>query len=536
MPKILSNLDLSKNELQNARVQNLGSHPSNAVEGQIYFNTAESKFYIYSNALWRDLVTSEEAMTNHGNEFHVEEYDTVISVNSKISGVQADLTNGLATKVDKVIGKVLSSNDYTDTEKTKLFGIDVGANNYSHPSTHPASIIDESITRRFVSDAEKTTWNNKSDLGLGETLTTAYRGDRGTTAYNHTLVSAGNPHSVTQTEVGLGSVENKSSATIRSEITSSNVTSALAFIPENAANKDQPNGYPSLDVNSKIPLAQLPDVSKQRTYVETSIVARDALTGLIEGDKCFVTDTKQSFIWDSIQWILLSDAHWENVNLDWANIINVPVEIVDAANKRHIHSNKAVIDLISTSGSGNIITPTERTKLNGIESSANNYIHPTSHAPSIISEDPNHRFVTDTEKNTWNAKSNLALGETFSTAYRGDRGKIAYDHSQSLHAPTDAQKNSDITKTEIEAKLTGEISTHTHNYPQKFTATIGDGINSAFTVNHNFGTRDVTVMVREAGIPYEQVFVDTEIVTINSVSFNFTEIPVLGQYRVIIIG
>ena len=32
----------------------------------------------------------------------------------------------------------------------------------------------------------------------------------------------------------------------------------------------------------------------------------------------------------------------------------------------------------------------------------------------------------------------LALGETSSTAYRGDRGKTAYDHSQSTHARTDA--------------------------------------------------------------------------------------------------
>ena len=57
----------------------------------------------------------------------------------------------------------------------------------------------------------------------------------------------------------------------------------------------------------------------------------------------------------------------------------------------------------------------------------------------------------------------LALGETSSTAYRGDRGKIAYNHSQSAHAPSDAQKNSDITKAEIEAKLTGKISTHSHS-------------------------------------------------------------------------
>ena len=36
--------------------------------------------------------------------------------------------------------------------------------------------------------------------------------------------------------------------------------------------------------------------------------------------------------------------------------------------------------------------------------------------------------------------SNIALGETSSTAYRGDRGKIAYDHSQEVHARTDATK------------------------------------------------------------------------------------------------
>lgn len=35
----------------------------------------------------------------------------------------------------------------------------------------------------------------------------------------------------------------------------------------------------------------------------------------------------------------------------------------------------------------------------------------------------------------------IALGETSSTAYRGDRGKIAYDHSQAAHAPSDAQVN-----------------------------------------------------------------------------------------------
>lgn len=37
--------------------------------------------------------------------------------------------------------------------------------------------------------------------------------------------------------------------------------------------------------------------------------------------------------------------------------------------------------------------------------------------------------------------ASLALGETASTAYRGDRGKIAYDHSQAAHAPSNAERN-----------------------------------------------------------------------------------------------
>jgi hypothetical protein len=37
-------------------------------------------------------------------------------------------------------------------------------------------------------------------------------------------------------------------------------------------------------------------------------------------------------------------------------------------------------------------------------SDANNYVHPSNHAPSIITQDTSNRFVTDAEKSTWNAK------------------------------------------------------------------------------------------------------------------------------------
>lgn len=58
--------------------------------------------------------------------------------------------------------------------------------------------------------------------------------------------------------------------------------------------------------------------------------------------------------------------------------------------------------------------------------------------------------------------ASLALGETESTAYRGDRGKIAYTHSQSTHARTDATATAAST-TNGNIKIDGtETKVYTH--------------------------------------------------------------------------
>lgn len=84
--------------------------------------------------------------------------DNTSDINKPISVSQQA---ALDSKVDKVTGKELSSNDFTDEEKTKLAGIAVGANKYIHPATHSATMITQDSTHRFVSDAEKSIWNDK---------------------------------------------------------------------------------------------------------------------------------------------------------------------------------------------------------------------------------------------------------------------------------------------------------------------------------------------------------------------------------------
>lgn len=197
-------------------------------------------------------------------------------------------------KVDKVTGKGLSTNDYTTAEKNKLSGIATGANKttvdsaLSSTSTNPvqnkvvnaaidelssqlgegkvsAQIEDAIKNKANTSDLTAHTGNTsnphsvtKSQVGLGNvpnvatndqtptytditTLTTLTSGEKISAAFgkiklaitsliNH-MGNKSNPHEVTKTQLGLGNVDNKSSAVIRGELTKENVTTALGYTP-----------------------------------------------------------------------------------------------------------------------------------------------------------------------------------------------------------------------------------------------------------------------------------------------------------------
>jgi len=112
--------------------------------------------------------------------------------------------------------------------------VDVGLSNVQNvDQTNPANII-QSSTYRFVSDAEKSTWNGKQN--------------------------------------------------------------ALGYTPENASNKGAANGYTPLDGSSKIPTSYLPAITMNNVWVPTSQAEMLALSSAVVGDVAVRTDSSVTYI------------------------------------------------------------------------------------------------------------------------------------------------------------------------------------------------------------------------------------------------
>ncbi|MGN1153151.1 MAG: hypothetical protein ACI4S3_03910, partial [Candidatus Gastranaerophilaceae bacterium] len=60
----LVDINLNKNELQNAIVQNLASNPSNPKPGQVYFNTTTNRFRVYTGTEWDEMGTGGGTVTS----------------------------------------------------------------------------------------------------------------------------------------------------------------------------------------------------------------------------------------------------------------------------------------------------------------------------------------------------------------------------------------------------------------------------------------------------------------------------------------
>ena len=514
----VTDINLNKNELQNARIQGLSSAPNPAVTGQIYYNTSDNTMYYYNgleapNGPWMPMSGSTEVIT-----------DVVLATVKGGTGLTEVANDGNNTITLNLDDTLVTPGSYGSTTQIPTFTVDAQGRLTAAGTVNVATTL---------SIAAETGTADTVNL-LTDTLTFAAGEGIDTAVTNNTITISG--EDATSTNKGIASF-NETAFTV----TSGHVN-LVAF-----ANNIDANG------NKITELADPTDPTDAANKRYVDAVAQ----GLHVHEAAHVATPS------SLEAISGGDVTYDNGSSGIGATLTLtsPITAIDghtlAIGDRILVKNQSNA---AHNGIYNYTSTTVLTRADDFNTAAeihggdfvfveNGMLY---NSTGWVNENEVNTVGTDTLSwlqfsgvGTFTAGLGLTLsGTEFSVDVTPTVGNPSLTNTGgSVEVKTDTSRGLSVDANGLGINAgtgftfsSGALSFASGYGVRKFSSNLGNNSATSFTVTHSFNTRDVTVHVYDNASPYAQVEADVEHATADTTIIRFATAPTTDQYRVVIVG
>jgi hypothetical protein len=482
--KFLTSIDLAKNELQNAVVQNLAADPSSPVLGQVYFNTVANEMRIYNGTLFEAI---------------------------GLNGVTAD-----AAEINILDGATL-----TTTELNYVDGV--------------TSSIQAQLDTKSPSANPTFTGTVTLDTGVNLVF-------EGATANAFELtLTAGDPTEdrtvtlpdLTTTLVGRDTVDTLTNKTITAPVVSGLYLSDLSIVVEGSTTDGFETTLSFVDPTADRTI-YVPDANGTLARVENKLHDFALATASVDLNNQKITNlTDPTNPQDAANKRYVDAAV---VGIDWK--ASVRVATTAAITLATGLENGDTLDGVTLATGDRVLVKNQTSATeNGI------YVVAASGAPARSSDadtaaEITASFAVFVEEGTVNADSGWTL--TNNGTITVGTSELSFTQFTGLGQIT---AGDGLTKTANTLNVVGGdgITVNADSVVidrtvvvTKYAASIGDGTNTSYTVTHNLNTRDVVVSLYDTASPYAEVMADVEHSTTNTITVLFSVAPTTNKYRVVV--
>ena len=473
--KFLVSIDLNKNELQNAVIQNLATAPSSPYSGQIYYNTGDNQLYIYNGTRW-------EVAGNAVQSGLLAARPAAGTVDAGTIYYATDnylfyYSNGSTWAQTNQFGTVTAETTYGGTSANGT-STDYARADHTHGTPSLGTSTPNAITGAAGSAGSATVPSKEdhvhafaptTDLNMGgykltNLATPVASTDAANKQYVDDVAQGLNIHaaSYAATTANLNATYSNGSSGVGATLT--NAGTQAAFATDGTT--------PSL--NDRILVRLQTNTAENGIYTLTTVGS------------------------GSTNWVLTR-----------ATDFDTPVEIAGG--------DFTFVDNGTTLANTGWVNVDEVT---------------------TVGTDPI-VFQQFSGAGTYTANNGVVLnGTVFSFAPRSGFGLQTGSSGAEIKLATTSGLNlsSDLAVGAGNgiSVLTNTVAIDSSVVVSKYATNVGDGSATSYTITHNLGTRDVIVSVYEASGSYAEVICDVNHATTNTITLLFSVAPTSNQYRVVV--